>query len=199
MSGHARLSARGRARRPPSGLRVRALLSRGGDRTCRQTVPPGRPHETLWTSGNKPPFAARRCSSRPSWLGTCPGGRASRRRSHARWWGVRDGAMIQPCSSFGSGRWAMPAKGRPSSQVSVRCSGPSSLSDFGRRKLAECRQGDRTAWASGRKRCRKATVLVALAGHASERPDDRKRRLAIGRSEPDRFASRGWRSLFVPA
>ena len=24
---------------------------------------------------------------------------------------------------------------------------PSSLSDFGRRKLAECRQGDRTAWA----------------------------------------------------
>ncbi len=31
---------------------------------------------------------------------------------------------------------------------------PGSLSDFGRRELAECRQAARTAWAGGKKRCR---------------------------------------------
>ena len=54
---------------------------------------------------------------------------------------------------------------------------PDSLSDFGRRKLAECRQGDRTAWAGAGSVAEKATVPVALTWRMAVR-NRRLRRLA---------------------
>ncbi len=120
----------------------------------------------------------------PSSRGLCDG--ASRQHSHFGVW-LRCQAHCAPRFEPNPGqidRQTRPVEGAEGQNGNCCLGGrcltlnlPDSLSDFGRRKLAECRQGDRTAWAGAGSVAEKATVLVALTWRMAVR-NRRLRRFA---------------------